>query len=460
MGDVALQDKLIGDNGVYDLINQNFYLNRAQIQLGDRYFEPVAFIGIITALVDGKEILYGPYGKGKTTSSEALGALLYGLPLEFMQVSQLDGHPEQTEEKIKAIVNLGKLTKEGIEEVIWRLFVYTPAKVCDEVNRLPEGKQNILLKGIDRNVWTYRDSTIIVQQGCFYGTCNYADRGNTDLIPPLKDRFDVAVEVRRADPIRREIIRGGAVRDAFEQLKNPSLYQEMFAMLMDTKVPAEKKIVLLEDISTKFKQELGRRFGVVLPTNAELRTAKKELSAIAFEDDAALYIDYLSSELEFCIYHDKPEHATCQKCHWKDFLCSRMGKIGGRLELSVVKYARAVAWLMGEDKVTLEHVKIIFPYALWHRAEFQENIMQEFADEPRENTLKLHIARKIVEDKTPKFIETKDIQARSYNAVVNGNIKELEDAHFKHPVYIDYVSAWDSPKEKGAVDHLMQKIRK
>ena len=460
MGEVTIQDKLLGDNGVYDLVNQNFYLNRAQIQLGDRFFEPVAFIGILTALVDGKELLYGPYGKGKTTSSEALGALLYGLPLEFMQVSQLDGHPEQTEEKIKAIIDLGKLTKEGIEEVIWRLFVYTPAKVCDEINRLPEGKQNILLKGIDRNVWTYRDSTLTVPQGCFYGTCNYADRGNTDLIPPLKDRFDIAVEVRRADPIRRELIRNGVVRDAFEQLKEPALYTEIFAMLMDSKHTAEKKLELLEQMSQKFKQELSKRFSLSLPTNDELRTAKKELSSLILEDEATLFIDYLTSEMEFCIYHDKPEHATCQKCHWKDFLCSRMGKIGGRLELSVVKYARATAWLLGEKKVTLEHVKMIYPYALWHRAEFQDNILQEYVSEPRESTLKLHIARKIVEEKTPHFIETKDLQARSYNAVVNSNANDLEKSHFKHAVYVDYVSAWDSKKDKDAVEQLLKKIRK
>jgi len=61
---------------------------------------------------------------------------------------------------------------------------------------MPESNQAVVLNGVDRGEWNYLNDFISTGPQPFFATCNYADRGNNGLIPPILDRFDVAVESR------------------------------------------------------------------------------------------------------------------------------------------------------------------------------------------------------------------------------------------------------------------------
>ena len=120
---------------LYELVRDRFYLGDEIFAIGDRKYVPVALFGILNLILDGKELIFGGYGSGKTSSSERISSLVKGLPLEFVQATTIHGHPEQTEEKIKATLDLGALEKEGEEVVKWKIIPYSPIVIIDEIKK-------------------------------------------------------------------------------------------------------------------------------------------------------------------------------------------------------------------------------------------------------------------------------------------------------------------------------------
>ena len=184
---------------LYDYIQGEFYLNRPDQEIKGIPYNSALLMSLLTGLCQGKELIIGEPGLGKTTSAEYISALLYRFPMGTVWKSEVSGHPEQTEEKIIGRPDLGELNQ-GKEVVIWSYFALLPVKIVDEINRLPETKQSIILDGVDRGKWEYLDDAIINREFCLFATANYQDRGTNTIIAPLMDRFDLMVESRHPGP--------------------------------------------------------------------------------------------------------------------------------------------------------------------------------------------------------------------------------------------------------------------
>ena len=57
---------------LYELIRDRFYLGDELFEIGNKKYLPVALFGILTLILDGKELVFGEYGSGKTSSSERI----------------------------------------------------------------------------------------------------------------------------------------------------------------------------------------------------------------------------------------------------------------------------------------------------------------------------------------------------------------------------------------------------
>ena len=95
-------------NEIYKYIGNNLYLNRPDLEVKGRPFNAALLFTLLTGLRQGKELIIGEPGLGKTTSAEYVCALLYRFPLGTIWGSEVSGHPEQTEEKIIGRPDLGK----------------------------------------------------------------------------------------------------------------------------------------------------------------------------------------------------------------------------------------------------------------------------------------------------------------------------------------------------------------
>jgi hypothetical protein len=435
---VTVQDKLYR---LYELVRDRFSLGDELLAVGDRRYFPVALFGILTLVLEGKELIFGEYGSGKTSSSERISSLVRGLPLEFVQSTTIHAHPEQTEEKMKATLDLGALEREGREVVKWKVIPFSPVVAIDEINRLPVGKQNMLLNEVDRNIWSYRGETLILPQGkSFFATINYEDVGATKLIAPLLDRFDLAVETGPLHPVRKRIIRRG-IDEAI--LKDSRVSRELFAYISEHNETDSADTITAHIAlrAEKFKEELEARFRsegieVEIPREGEIEVLREEIGNTGVSEDAELFLDYVGQEVS-CQYSLKKEFSRCDGCHYQNYLCADLYGISHRAEQSLFRYARALAWVMGESEVTLEHVAAMLPYVLWHRSAVSDKKRSEVRDTAKTSSDEWYAVAQALAEAKRRWQEHRDYQVEAYRAVHCGDTEVLEKLaeEIRHPFF-------------------------
>jgi len=426
--------------GIYDLIRGRFYLGDEVLEVGRCRYDPVALFGIITCMIDGKELIFGEYGSGKTSSSERISSLMKGLPLEFVQAATIHGHPEQTEEKMKATLDLGVLEKEGREVVRWKVSVYSPVLIIDEINRLPAGKQNMILNEVDRNIWSYRGETIIFEEGkAFFATVNYQDLGTTKIIPPLLDRFDVAIETGRVHPVRKRVIRRGIKDDV---LRDRRMAMEMIEYISENNETskADEVVKYIKEKSEEFKDVLEERlrregFSVEIPRDDDIKRIRREIEETEVSEDVELFLDYLGQEV-YCQLGLRKDFSKCDGCHYANFACSDIYSISNRAEISLFRYSKALAWIE-EEEVNLDHVISVLPYVLWHRADVNYRKIAEIKDFEKDCCDELYAVRDVITSVKRRWDEQRVYQVEAYRCLLDGDMKRLKEIakSVNHPFF-------------------------
>src|SRR3989344_4827585 len=205
----ALYD-VIGNRGLYVNTNMDVFPEAPEtialaggsgyginlLKPGQRaYASPLLFATLTSLLNHGTMLITGAPGIGKTTGAEFAGHFFTGTPLEEILASEIQGHPQLTEEKIVASFDIGKLVKDGEKVVIPNRFLQCPVKILDEGNRNPPDVLSIMMRLADTGKAVYGGQLLQATQGPLFVTANYADEGTFQFTPPFLDRFDVAVMV-------------------------------------------------------------------------------------------------------------------------------------------------------------------------------------------------------------------------------------------------------------------------
>jgi len=415
--------------------NSSLYFNRPDMEVKGKRYNSALLFSLLTALNEGKELIIGEPGLGKTTSAEYVGALLYQYPLGVIWSSEVSGHPEQTEEKIIGRPDLGKLNK-GIEEVVWSGFSQLPVKIVDEINRLPETKQSMILDGVDRGNWEYLNQMIINEEYCLFATANYQDRGTNTIIPPLIDRFDVMVESKHPGPSISFMIS----TKRKDILRNPE-YERKLQGTLSKKIPLEKKMVEIERICDQFGDDIERTYGVQTLNRAERRQIRAEMAQLEFDLDADVFTRMLIAELSFCYrYGQKRSNETCDEgCHYDGYLCHDVKNCASnRLPMSIRNYAQALAWFLGSDRVDIEHVRAVTPYTIAHRVQWKDHYVSERERSKRSDPLPVFLAKEAVKEVFGRYVEQSDLLKQALAVgyrVFEG--EELEFVACDHPIYAE-----------------------
>lgn len=422
---------------IYNFIGNHLYFNRPDVEVkGERYNSALLF-GLLTCLVQGKELIVGEPGLGKTTSAEYVSSLFYRIPLGLIWGSEVAGHPEQTEEKIVGRPDLGKLNQ-GIESVVWSNFVQLPVKIVDEINRLPETKQSMILDGVDRGNWEYLNEILINEEFCLFATANYQDRGTNTIVAPLLDRFDVMVESKHPGPNLSFFI--GYREDKDRVLRNPECERELQKVLAD-KRPYPEKLPEIESLCDRYGEYLKEELGVETPDRREREEMRSQVAGIPFDMDAEAFSRTMLAELSFCYqYGQKRSDERCDEgCHYTGYLCHNIQNCASnRLPASLQRYSKALAWFLGDERVDLEHVRTVFPYAMAHRVRWKESYSSKREKELREDPLPIYLAKKAVAEVFRRYSEQKEeiknALALAFR-IMEG--EELEPALGDHPIYLE-----------------------
>ncbi len=427
-----LREKLLK---LYDVASE-LYLGEKSFFSGSNYYNPLVLFSLLSTVIRKNVLVYGDYGSGKTTACERIASLVRSIPLEFVQAATIHGHPEQTEEKMKATLDLGALEKEGKEVVRWKLTPFSPVTIVDEINRLPAGKQNILLNEVDRGVWSYRGVTLFLTKKPLFATVNYGDEGTANLIPPLADRFDVAVETGRVGVVGRRKVRAG-VDDSF--LRYPEFAEEMVKEVLEingkkAEEYVRKKAEEFSSILSERFEEMGIQAEAMSPD--ELDEIEREVSKVELSAEAEMFLDYFSQEV-YCQMSTRKDFSRCEGCHYSSFACSDVGIFSGRAEVSVVSMAKAIAWLEGREECSLVQLISVLPYCLWHRCRLNPARVIDVRDVEKEECDELFALKEVIDEVARRWDEHREYQEMAYRALMEGEIELLEKIceRVSHPLF-------------------------
>lgn len=422
---------------IYQFIQDNLYLNRPDMRVGDEPFNSALLFSLLTALNRGKELIIGEPGLGKTTSAEYVGAMTYRLPLGLIWASEVSGHPEQTEEKIIGRPDLGRLNQ-GEEVVVWSYLAQLPVKIIDEINRLPETKQSMILDGIDRGNWEYLNNVIINEEYCLFATANYQDRGTNTLIAPLIDRFDVIVESRHPGADMALLI---GMKDRYENvLRNPE-YERSFQEILLERRDYHEKMQLIEDLCNRFGDHMEKEFHVKMLSKRERQEIRDCMQELPLDLDANAFLRTMIAELSFCSkYGQKRSEEHCEEgCHYTGFLCHQIKNcISNRFPISVRTYSQSLAWLKADEAVSIDHIKAVLPYTLAHRVQWKDDFISQKQASKRRDPLQIFMAKEMVNEVYRRYNEQshhiKNALAVAYQALSG---KDLEPIEGDHPIYAE-----------------------
>ena len=443
-----LRDKVIG---LYDGIKKDFYLCRDDLNVSGQSYNSALLFGVLTELNKGNQLLFGEYGGGKTTSAEYLNSLFNGLPLDLVKRVAIRGNPQLTEEKMIGRPDYGKLHGQE-ERVVWQHFVLIGPKVFDEFNRVPESNQAMTLNGVDRGEWNYLNEFISTGAQPLFATCNYSDGGNNGLIPPMLDRFDIAVESKFPGVANVVSISQDYHNEKDKILSNPELTVEALKILNSGK-PYREVQEELRQIITKHESDLISKGFSVLSEEDKLRI-ENEIKAIPLDKDAETYFAFLVSEMNVSPkYGQKRSIDPTSTEHGLYLQTAFVGSGSRREEKSIVRYAQSLAWLQDQDKVNLDHIIQVAPYVLWHRLKWTDDVVSKFRDDDRDDPLDLHITKTLLGEGTAevpgvkkRFVESRENYQRVFDLVKHGKLEEaLEEAkeygagERGHPIFLDTV---------------------
>ena len=443
-----LQDKV---QGLYEKISTDLYLNRDDFEANGQKYNSALLFGTLTELSKGNMLLFGEYGGGKTTSAEYLNAVFNGLPLDLVKRVAIRGNPQLTEEKMVGRPHYGKM-HQGEEDVVWQHFVMVGPKIFDEFNRIPESNQAVVLNGVDRGEWNYLNDFVSTGRQPFFATCNYADRGNNGLIPPILDRFDVAVEAGFPGVMNALHIAQDYYNDKDQVLRNPELTRKALAVLNSGKSYEEAQ----KELEAIVQQQQGRLrdSGFPILTTEDKAQIEQGVRKVSLDRDAEQYFAFLVAEMNSSQKYgqkrsiDNPEE---DKQNGLYLNATFAGSGSRREEKSLVRYAKSLAWLQGEGEVNLDHMSQVAPYVLWHRVKWTPETEQAFRDSDRRDPLDLHIAKTLLQEGTQempgvkrRYSESQANYQRVIDLVKHGKVDQAvqESKEFYadgrgHPIFKD-----------------------
>ncbi len=448
---MTLQNKV---KNLYDSIRTKFYLCRDDLTIGNDRFNSALLFGVLTELNKGKQLLFGEYGGGKTTSAEYLHSLFHTLPIDIVRRAIIRGHPQLTQEKLMAFPDYGMINTGNPEwknRPIWEYFVLIPPKIIDEFNRIPESNQAMLLDGLDRGEWGYMRGHISQGNQGFFATCNYKDRGSYSLIPATLDRFDIATESKFPGVANAISISYDYHNKKDEVLKDSEASRAILELLNSEK-PCEEIKRELKEISERFREKLRKRDLETL-TEEELAEIDKQISKISLDNNAVTYLSFLITELNQHPKYGQKRSDDPISGEEGVYLYNLVEGSGSRREdKTIVRYSQALAWLQNSKEANLEHILTIAPYALWHRLRLTEdNVNKLDKKSERKEPFELYAVKTLLGDGTAempgvkkRFLESKENYQTVMNFIKQEEMEKAKRAAIKynangkgHPIFLD-----------------------
>ena len=419
----------------------------------------------LSYLLNQNALLTGEPGFSKTTVAKVVSSVMSGYPLDLYESAQIQGHPDQTYETMIARLDFSKLNVQ--ESVIWLSSAYLPLRIVDELQRLPEGKQEELLNVLETGRFNYLNATFFTGKAPFFATVNYPDDGSSELklIYSLRDRFAITLELGYIGATYDGDIEE-AVKRIDSDLKHKPTTDLILEVVNDRDSTIAQRLQKMDyqrqDYRASLEQKLG--FNSVF-TSVEKERIQLEIEAIPLSTEARVFLEMISSELNSTpTYKRKRSSDQVDGSNWAKKLASSKTKNGlsPRTSLRGFKsYSKALAYLSGEKSVSKFHLDALAPHVLGHKLRFTEDYKAEYRETQREGKygfpLEMFLASKLVGQIEENYAAVKtdlDLVVHAHrdpNSLLSEHRERLEDLEMRrdevgHPLILEYLDRIRSMK--------------
>lgn len=329
---------------------QSYVLGDAKSRLtlpSAQSYSSFILLPLLTFATRRKCLFIGGPGRGKTASAILMGVLA-GYKVRDVRRAMQHGHPQMTIADLLGnplpadLVNAQKMDDIRIS---WRSWLGMRVKIIDEYNRIPTRTQSALLTVMGDNYAEILNHIYECPEAAWFLTANDDQGGGTyQVIEALRDRIDVIVQAL-----------------AF----NPRFMDDLLLRLEENIRPEETVP------------------SAIIFTEAEVDRMQEEIRAVEIAHPMRRRIEFFASQFEFCeVAAEQFEYKTKDTARLagaerssitaletgrdrlKDLGCQSINGLSVRVLMTLLTYAKALAWFRGNRSVELEDIRQILPFVL------------------------------------------------------------------------------------------------